>query len=278
MNSRTIKRKAETNENKKNSLLNNKYHSRINFRSLNSNNRYNRYSADLKKIRTHKYFSENKQINLNSININSTPSRTIKRIQDKNAFNSNKFNNKFFLLNNTRNLSNINSDHKSNNFPIYQINRKKLFRNNSLGEFNDLNQNKSLNLKNSRKISDVKIDNHNSKQLYEKIFPEGSPYHFFKIKNINEIIKSTMFNKRKIIPSFRSYKMNSSNYCDASTNTNCENKKMIEKKQQIQIEQKYKRPLMVDYFESEHKKFCHGFDKFKGRNKYKIPFFIVYKY
>ena len=35
---------------------------------------------------------------------------------------------------------------------------------------------------------------------------------------------------------------------------------------------------MVDYFESEHKKFCYGFDKYKGRNKYKIPFFIVYKY
>ena len=46
----------------------------------------------------------------------------------------------------------------------------------------------------------------------------------------------------------------------------------------MQTIQKYRRPLMIDYFESEHKKFYHGFDKLKGKNKYKIPFFIVYKY
>ena len=40
----------------------------------------------------------------------------------------------------------------------------------------------------------------------------------------------------------------------------------------------YKRPLMIDYFYSEHKKFCYGFDKLRGKNKYKKPYFIVHKY
>ena len=65
----------------------------------------------------------------------------------------------------------------------------------------------------------------------------------------------------------------SSNYCDASTNTHA-----LFQKKNINNYKKYRRPLMIDYFYSEHKKFCYGFDKFKGKNKYKKPFFIVHKY
>ena len=39
-----------------------------------------------------------------------------------------------------------------------------------------------------------------------------------------------------------------------------------------------KRPLMIDYYYSEHKQFGYGFDKLKGKNKNKKPFFIVHKY
>jgi hypothetical protein len=87
-----------------------------------------------------------------------------------------------------------------------------------------------------------------------------------------------------------------SNCCDASTNTNFENGFFNNKIINYNLnrnhnkEHKYnnnyntsnskkrKRPLMIDYFYSEHKKFCYGFDKLKGKNKIKRPLFIVHKY
>ena len=280
MKPRIKKNKTEKNANNKNVLLlNNRYHLNKNFRSM-DNNDYTRYSADLKKIRNNKYFSDNNnKISINSSGIKNS-STSINRIQNKNIFNFNKQKAKYLLIK-KRNISNTNSAHKSNNCQLNnQINRVKLFRNKSYGDFYSSNQNKPMNLKNDIKSNNEEINNFNSNSnlLYEKIFPNSSANNFFKIKNFNKIItKNTQFNKR-IIPGFFSQKMNSSNYCDASTNTNYESKKIIEIKPQIQINQKYKRPLMIDYFESEHKKFCYGFDKLKGRNKYKIPLFIVYKY
>ena len=64
-----------------------------------------------------------------------------------------------------------------------------------------------------------------------------------------------------------------SNACDASTNT-----LGLFNNNKINNSKNYKRPLMIDYFYSEHKKFCYGFDKLKGKNKYKKPYFIVHKY
>ena len=278
MNPRINKNKTENNKNNKNLVLNNRYHLNKNFRSVDNNNNYNRYSADLKKIRYNKYFSDNNKISINSTGIKNQ-STSINKLQNKSVFDFNKKKAKY-ILNKKRNISNTTSANKSSHYNlINQINRVKLFRNKSLGEFYPLNQNKPMNLKNDTKSNNDDINsNYNSNPLYDKIFPNGSSNYFFKIKNFNKIkIKNPPFNKR-ITPSFFTQKMNSSNYCDASTNTYYENKKIIEIKPQIQINQKYKRPLMIDYFESEHKKFCHGFDKFKGRNKYKIPFFIVYKY
>ena len=64
-----------------------------------------------------------------------------------------------------------------------------------------------------------------------------------------------------------------SNSCDASTNT-----RGLFRNHNISSSKSLKRPLMIDYSYSEHKKFCYGFDKYKGKNRYKKPYFIVYKY
>jgi hypothetical protein len=87
-----------------------------------------------------------------------------------------------------------------------------------------------------------------------------------------------------------------SNCCDASTNTNYENGFFKNKIINFNLNgnhnkglkynynhntsnsKKRKRPLMIDYFYSEHKKFCYGFDKLRGKNKIKRPLFIVHKY
>ena len=233
MNPRINKNKTENNKNNKNLVLNNRYHLNKNFRSVDNNNNYNRYSADLKKIRYNKYFSDNNKISINSIGIKNQ-STSLNKLQNKSVFNFNKKKAKY-ILNKKRNISNTTSANKSSHYNLInqinrvklfrnkslgQINRVKLFRNKSLGEFYPLNQNKPTNLKNNTKLNNDEINsNYNSNPLYEKIFPNGSSNYFFKIKNFNKMkIKNPPFNKR-ITPSFFTQKMNSSNYCDASTNT-----------------------------------------------------------
>jgi hypothetical protein len=105
-------------------------------------------------------------------------------------------------------------------------------------------------------------------------------------KNMNKTHTNKFFSSKKICTT--------ANCCDASTNTNYENgffkNKIINYNLNgnLDKEHKYnyntsnskkrKRPLMIDYFYSEHKKFCYGFDRLKGKNKIKRPLFIVHKY
>ena len=105
-------------------------------------------------------------------------------------------------------------------------------------------------------------------------------------KNMNKTHTNKFFNSKKICTT--------SNCCDASTNTNYENgffknkiinynlngnhNKEYKYNHNTSNSKKRKRPLMIDYFYSEHKKFCYGFDKLKGKNKIKRPLFIVHKY
>ena len=65
------------------------------------------------------------------------------------------------------------------------------------------------------------------------------------------------------------------NYIYYSYNNNYYNKK---NDKNYNFKKGKRPPLMVDYYYSEHKKFCYGLDKYKGRNKIKKPLFIVHKY
>ena len=171
------------------------------------------------------------------------------------------------------------------NIPSSQNNRNKLFRNNSLNNIHNDSSKNNLYPINIMKYNDLQINNSNSMPIFKKIFPNNNLfYNDFKINNIynfkNIKIKSKLFNNKKLLSNYDLNRQSSLNYCDASTNTNThfdtnllENRKIY-----YRITKKNKRPLMIDYFDSEHKKFYHGFDKYKGKKKYKIPFFIVYKY
>jgi hypothetical protein len=107
-------------------------------------------------------------------------------------------------------------------------------------------------------------------------------------KNMNKTHTNKFFSSKKVCTT--------SNCCDASTNTNYENGFFKNKIINFNLNgnhnkglkynynhntsnsKKRKRPLMIDYFYSEHKKFCYGFDKLRGKNKIKRPLFIVHKY
>ena len=134
-----------------------------------------------------------------------------------------------------------------------------------------------------------------------------------KIKNSNndfydnKYINNNNMNKTHANKFYSSNKIctTSNNCCDASTNTNFENdflnykimsfnlninnnKKLTHKNNYnnnynynystSNAKRRRKSPLMIDYFYSEHKKFCYGFDKLRGKNKIKRPLFIVHKY
>jgi len=122
------------------------------------------------------------------------------------------------------------------------------------------------------------INNKNNQfNHYKKLNRNNSQFNFFKNNRII-INKDDIYNKRKFIKNIK-HSNNSektctnSNSCDASTNTfGIFNNKIINS------DKKYKRPLMIDYSYSEHKKFYYGFDKLRGKNKYKKPYFIVHKY
>jgi len=242
--------------------------------SVDINNHLNRYSADINKI---KFRRQNNLTNSLNIKNASLPTPTPKNY--KKSFIISNLKSKYIILNN------INSPilFKKFNQPFSQINRKNLFQNNSMNNINNNLPKKNINqMINLMKYKNLKINNSNSKPLFNKIFPENITNKAFKINNINNInkirIKEKVYNK-KILSNSDCIKQNSLNYCDASTNTNAGfDTNFLENKIYYNVIKEPKRPLMIDYFDSEHKKLYHGFDKFKGRKKYKIPFFIVYKY
>ena len=275
MNSRLNKNQSRKNS-KKIIILKKKQNSPNKFKTMNINSisKYKRHSADLQKTRAYKYFKYNNKRKINSMNIKSQ-STIIDRLNKKNSSINIKPKVKYILLNKTN--SNKKSSNKSN-IPINQKKSQQIYRKIFLKNFSKLNRNRSTNVLNTDKSDTSELNNSNSKTLYKKIFSNGFPHDFFRTKNINKIaLKNTLLNNPKRASNFRSSIINSSKNCDASTNTidQINIKKIIPKMQEIR---KYKRPLMVDYLESEHKKFYHGFDKLKGRNRYKIPHFIVYKY
>ena len=274
MNSGINKNQSRKNA-KKIILLKKKFKLANKFKTLNSINKYNRYSADLKKTRVIKYFPYNNQRKINFINIKNK-STIISRLSNKNSFSTIKINKKFLLLNkNFQNSYQKSSIHS--NLPINKKKSEKIYKKIFLKNISDISKNKSSNIINNDKSNTSEIINSNSTTLHKKILSNGFPFNLFKIKNVNKLLlKNTILNTKQL-PNFNSRKINSSKNCDASTNTNFQIS-IKENKPKIQTIQKYRRPLMIDYFESEHKKFYHGFDKLKGKNKYKIPFFIVYKY
>ena len=114
-------------------------------------------------------------------------------------------------------------------------------------------------------------ENNNKEKKNNNNNQNFSKYNFFKKNQIINDNKKLIKKSKHFYSSDKIY--TSPNYCDASTNT-----LDLFQKKFISNYKKYKRPLMIDYFYSEHKKFCYGFDKLKGKNKYKKPFFIVHKY
>ena len=238
---------------------------------------YNKYINDIYQSWPYsriKYFPKN-HINLNFISISlSKPISYSINIQKE--ININESDENFTSLKNESGIRKMNSRYKFIRPPTSQINRKQLFKNNSIGDFEIIKTNNRFSLTNNTGLSNLKNNNDNSNYLYKRIFPISSKYNYYKINGINNIIKNNKMLNKRTINNSNSNRLNSLNYCDASTNTLYENNKV--ENRQLNSIKKIKRPLMVDYFESEHKKFCYGFDKYKGRNKYKIPFFIVYKY
>ena len=120
MNSGINKNQSRKNA-KKIILLKKKFNLPNKFKTLNSINKYNRYSADLKKTRVIKYFPYNNQRKINSINIKNK-STIISRLSNKNSFSTIKINKKFLLLN--KNFQN--SYQKSSIHSNLLINKKNL--------------------------------------------------------------------------------------------------------------------------------------------------------
>ena len=270
--------KSILNKNKENKLNEKEYF--INHRIKSSN--HNKSKQNMK----HYYFTQSKNIKRNDLINTKNAISKIKCISYKKLFNFNEekkteFNNNkniypklFTLINFKENFSNNNN----NLFNSIEQSSRKYNKNDFI--IKGRNHSESL-IKNKAKKSLFDVFKKNIKNIQissnKKLNQNYSQYNFFKNNNI--IIKS--FDKPKIIKLNKNIKYSKSmdkmrtisNLCDASTNTleifknnNNDNFKI------------FKRPLMIDYSYSEHKKFCYGFDKLKGKNKYKRPYFIVYKY
>jgi len=212
----------------------------------------------------------------------------IKRTSYKDLFNSHEnestgeknIQQKLFLLNNNEDKAinniklkcyNSSKNSHSNNISVKRSNLFMIYKNN--------NNRNCLNLLKSKfTIKNENLLNHNR---YKKITPSNSCKNYFKNKTICDSIMTSKnierFNERIFFKKEKHFNSterlhNTSNYCDASTNT------IIQVKKNRNNSNKNKRPLMIDYLYNEHKQFCYGFDKLKGKNKIKKPYFIVYKY
>ena len=291
MKKRLLKNKTEINEYNKTFRIikRDKLYKNIN----NSKNRIT-YSAKHNRLNIHdNYLSQNKKINNNySINKNNQIPN-IKNVYFIKLFNEEKNNkineqSKKLLLKTSRDI-NKNIDDYLYNSLFYSLNKN--VQNNSFKNSSKNKNNYSLSLRGD-------FIKNNNKII---INPYGNKYSLNK-KNKYKIYTNTQFNKnnRYILSSEKNNI--TSNYCDASTNTNADfikfNKKYINNninnknnyvnfnnhynndyyRNKINISKTIKRPLMIDYLYSEHKKLYYGFDKLKGKDRNKKPFFIVHKY
>lgn len=244
------------------------------------NNRINTTQSSINTNMKYYYLTQNKNRNKIGLSISKKPLTNIKSLSYKKLFNLNDDSNnidnnnkkddypKLFSLKNLKKFFNDKS--KYNLYSSIDISSRKFRKNHKLKK---QKLSSSLIKQMNEKFKDpIKYKDNNNKKLTKS--HSQNNYNLFKNKKI--VFKNKdKNNNQKIIKNLKylidHHKI--SHACDASTNTvdifNNRNFKSIKNN---------KRPLMIDYFYSEHKKFCYGFDKLKGKNKYKKPYYIVYKY
>ena len=236
------------------------------------------------------YFTQNEKKRNNISPISKNPLSTIKpisyqklfNIKDDNNTNRNNHKKNYPKLISLKNFKDIlNNKIKYNNNSI--INSSQGFTRNHLIL---LEKNLSLSLMNNRNETNdnnykkINTKYRNKSSRYKRLTKSNSQinYNFLKTNKVISKINENFYSKKpksnlgRIINSRKISTF--SNSCDASTNTF----DILKNKNSNKSLKNYKRPLMIDYFYSEHKKFCYGFDKLRGKDKYKKPYFIVHKY
>ena len=280
-----LKNKTDNNENDF-KLINEKYYLYDKSKDLKRRNISSAYPNKLDKKNEYKKFYLSKSDNKRNNNNNTF-------LRGKNQLKYNIKNISFQKIFNLIEL--MNKTNKDNYFP--KLLPKNIINNNSNEDryFHFLKKNRT-----NYSIQNENNKNNNNNNIYfrtiisscQKI--KNSKNDFYNKININN---NTHMNRTHTNTFYSSNKIcKTTNCCDASTNTNYENgffkNKIINYSLNgnLNKEHKYnynhntsnskkrKRPLMIDYFYSEHKKFCYGFDKLKGKNKIKRPLFIVHKY
>ena len=279
----------ENNNNCLNYLLNKDRQSNL-YEKLNSLN-YRINSANRKKAKQkmkYFYFTQNKKKGNNILPISKIPLSAIKPISYQNLFNikdgnnTSKNNNKnnYPKLKNLKDI--LNNKIKYNRYNSIISSSKRFTRN----HFIQLEKNLSLSLMNNRNETNdniykkINTKYRNKSSRYKRLVKSNSQNNFNFLKKNKVVSKANeIFYSKKPKSNFgriiNSGKINTfSSSCDASTNT----LDILKNKHSNKSLKIYKRPLMIDYFYSEHKKFCYGFDKLRGKDKYKKPYFIVHKY
>ena len=277
--------KTQYNENILNSLLNKRYYLYKHFNNINSkkviNNSVNKDKKSKLGIKYY-FFTQVKNKRNSSLQNSKNILSTIKCVSFKNLFNLES--GKTIYINNKKNKNNFpklssllvepkkeNNNINNLNMPINNTSRK-FSRNNNFYIENNLSTYYLTNNKYKSYNKSVKelfiLDEINQTKYMNNLFKNDK----IKIreKNDKEKVNKKLIKKSKHF--YSSDKLYTSpNFCDASTNT-------LEMLQNKNIYKRNRIPLMIDYFYSEHKKFGFGFDKLKGKNRNKKPFFIVHKY
>ena len=281
----SINGKTQYNENILNSLLNKRYYLYKHFNNINSkkviNNSVNKDKKSKLGIKYY-FFTQVKNKRNSSLQNSKNILSTIKCVSFKNLFNIES--GKTIYINNKKNKNNFpklssllvepkkeNNNINNLNMPINNKSRK-FSRNNNFYIENNLSTYYLTNNKYKSYNKSVKelfiLDEINQTKYMNNLFKNDK----IKIreKNDKEKVNKKLIKKSKHF--YSSDKLYTSpNFCDASTNT-------LEMLQNKNIYKRNRIPLMIDYFYSEHKKFGFGFDKLKGKNRNKKPFFIVHKY
>ena len=281
-----VKENVKNNKIYLNSLLNHKKKNKLLEKEINLKNRI--LSANSKKMNMKFfYFTQNKNRKNNASPGSKNSLSAIKRISYKKLFN----------INNEEKST----DNLKKNYPELSLLNKDIFNSNVFFNFyNSINNSSRKSeqkyyIKKEAKISPSLRNNRNKsvENIYKKINPryKNLDNYYKKLTKSNSEINYNILRNNKILLKMNEkiYNKNTikniiymksldkintiSNACDASTNT-----LGLFNNNKINNSKNNKRPLMIDYFYSEHKKFCYGFDKLKGKNKYKKPYFIVHKY
>ena len=250
---------------------------------------YNNQNKLIENFKSYYYYTQSKNIKKNiSINLNKQLSE-IKCTSYKDLFNirenqksgkvKKSFHKKLFLLNNKEEKTN--NSIKLNFYNTIFDSLKNCKKNNITT--------KSKKLSESFKMNDNRIYSYLLKESYKQNIGDNRNNKQMKLKNnnsLNNLLKNNnilttkmknLFGNKFILKKSKDFYSTdklykNSNYRDASTNTT------VFLYKNGYNSNKNKRPLMIDYMYHEHKKFYYGFDKLKGKNKNKKPYFIVHKY